>query len=128
MAFKPITTPRGSIIQGAHGKAELKWDSTFAASRNQNFTKIQKYVDSEVLRYCSPKVPFQTGMLEKSGKLGTVIGSGVVQYIAPYGKVQYYATAETRPYDSNRGGKWFERMKVTNGKDIISGAKKMAKG
>lgn len=128
MAFKQITTPRGTIIQGANGKAELKWDSAFAGKRNQNFTRIQKYVDSEVLRYCSSKVPFQTGMLEKSGKLGTVIGSGVVQYIAAYAKVQYYDTATTRAYDSNRGGKWFERMKVTNGKDIISGAKKMAKG
>lgn len=70
-------------------------------------------------------VPFQTGMLDKSGKLGTVIGSGNVQYIAPYARTQYYDTATSRPYDANRGAKWFERMKVAYKKDILSGAKKL---
>ncbi len=125
MAFKPITTPRGSIVQNKYGKAELKWDPSFAPRRNKSFTRMQKFIDSEVLRRCSPRVPFQTGMLEKSGKLGTVIGSGVVEYIAPYARMQYYSTSETRPYDPNRGAKWFERMKVAEKKDILEGARKL---
>lgn len=73
----------------------------------------------------APRVPFKTGMLEKSGKLGTKVGSGVVEYIAPYARMQYYDTAQTRPYDPNRGGKWFERMKVVEKKNILDGAKKI---
>lgn len=129
MANKQITTPRGSIIQsvtkGGKIKATLTWNPNFAAKRNQGFSRAQKFVDSEVLRYCSALVPFQTGMLDKSGKLGTVIGSGAVQYIAPYAAEQYYNTAERRPYDSNRGARWFERMKVAHKSDILNGAKKM---
>lgn len=81
-----VTTPRGQIIRtttkSGAVKAELSWNPNFAPQKSQNFTRAQKFVDSEVLRYCSAMVPFQTGMLDKSGKLGTVIGSGNVQYIA----------------------------------------------
>nr|DAU63830.1 MAG TPA: Minor capsid protein [Caudoviricetes sp.] len=124
MAFKAITTPRGSIVKGEGGMAELKWDPSFAAKKNQSFSRMQKFVDSEVLRRCSPRVPLQTGMLEKSGKLGTTVGSGIVEYIAPYAKKQYWDTSETRAYDPNRGAKWFERMKVAEKKEILDGAKK----
>lgn len=124
-----VTTPRGQIIRtttkSGAVKAELSWNQNFAPQKSQNFTRAQKFVDSEVLRYCSAMVPFQTGMLDKSGKLGTVIGSGNVQYIAPYARTQYYDTATSRPYDANRGAKWFERMKVAYKKDILSWAKKL---
>lgn len=124
-----VTTPRGQIIRtttkSGAVKAELSWNQNFAPQKSQNFTRAQKFVDSEVVRYCSAMVPFQTGMLDKSGKLGTVIGSGNVQYIAPYARTQYYDTATSRPYDANRGAKWFERMKVAYKKDILSGAKKL---
>ena len=81
-------------------------------------TEKQKIIDSEVLRMCSPMVPLRTGTLERSGTLGTLIGSGEVKYIAPYARRQYYNTATTRSYDPRRGGKWFERMKTAN-KDRI---------
>ena len=125
MAYKPITTPRGSIVVNKHGKAELTWSPSFATDRNGSFDRIQKFVDSEVLRRCSPRVPLQTGMLDRSGKLGTVVGSGEVQYIASYARAQYYNTSESRPYDANRGAKWFERMKVAEKNDILEGAKKL---
>lgn len=124
-----IITPRGRIIQTRTRKgkikAELIWDPNFAAARTKKFSRAQVFVDSEVLRYCSALIPFQTGMLDKSGKLGTVIGSGLVQYIAPYAAEQYYNTSTSRPYDANRGAKWFERMKVSYKKDILTGAQKM---
>ena len=120
-----IQTPRGCVFQTERGTAQLEWNKGFAVQRNESFTRKQKFVDSEVLRLCSPRVPFQTGMLEKSGKLGTVIGSGEVDYVAPYAAPQYYNTAETRPYDANRGAKWFERMKVADGDTILKGAEKI---
>lgn len=128
MANLKIETPMGCVFKTANGKAELTWNKNALASRQQNFQRMQIFVDSEVLRLCSPLIPFQTGMLDKSGKLGTEIGSGNVRYIAPYAAVQYYNTAESRPYDAQRGAKWFERMKAGHGKEILDGAKKMAGG
>ncbi|UVY21556.1 MAG: Minor capsid protein [Bacteriophage sp.] len=125
MALKKITAPQGSIVSNGKNKAELTWNPDFAAKRNAQFSRKQMFVDSEVLRRCSPRVPLRTGMLEKSGKLGTDVGSGEVDYIAPYAAHQYYTTSDTRPYDANRGAHWFERMKVAEKEDILRGADKI---
>lgn len=125
MAIDKISTPRGSIVRTENGGVKLEWDPSFASRQNEQFSRKQKYVDSEVLRRCSPRVPLDTGMLEKSGKLGTVIGSGEVNYIVPYAAPQYYNTSESRSYDPNRGAKWFERMKVAEKEEILEGAKKV---
>lgn len=124
MTLKKITTPRGSIIS-ENGTAELTWNPDFATKRNAQFSKKQMFVDSEVLRRCSPRVPFRTGMLEKSGILGTDVGSGEVNYIAPYAARQYYNTSDVRSYDANRGAHWFARMKVAEKDDILRGADKI---
>lgn len=119
MAFKPITNPRGSIIQGKNGKVQLVWSSSCASRMNKTLNSKQEIIDSEVLRRCAPMVPKRTGALEKSGTLGTVIGSGEVEYIAPYARPQYYNTSQTRSYDPRRGGMWFERMKAANKAAIL---------
>ena len=132
MPAPTIKTPRGEIFQvktkGGKVKAELVWNQSAISKRNQNFSRGQKFVDSEVLRYCDSLIPLQTGMLKKSGTLGTVIGSGNVQYIAPYAASQYYNTATSRPYDSNRGAKWFERMKTAHKDDIKRGLSEIVGG
>lgn len=125
MSLKKITAPQGSIVSNGKNKAELTWNPDFAAKRNAQFSRKQMFVDSEVLRRCSPRVPLQTGMLEKSGKLGTDVGSGEVDYIAPYAAYQYHVTSDTRPYDANRGAHWFERMKVAEKEDILRVADKI---
>lgn len=119
-----IDTPRGSIIQTGKTSCRLVWASDFGVRKSRMFNRKQAVVDSEVLRYCSPLVPRRTGMLEMSGTLGTVIGSGTVKYIAPYARSQYYHTAESRIYDPRRGSKWFERMKTAHKKDILRAAEK----
>ena len=124
MGTHRIDTPRGSIIRTGSTSCRLGWDSSFARERTEAFYRKQKVVDSEVLRYCSPLVPFRTSMLEKSGTLGTVIGSGEVKYITPYARFQYYRTAQTRSYDPRRGGKWFERMKTAHREDIRRAAER----
>lgn len=119
-----IDTPRGSIIKTGETSCKLVWNSDFGKKQTENFSRKQKIVDSEVLRYCSPFVPKISGMLVKSGILGTVIGSGEVKYIAPYARFQYYQTAQSRTYDSRRGGKWFERMKTAHKNDILQATEK----
>lgn len=119
-----IHTPRGSIIQTGKTSCELVWNPGFGQNRTNMFNRKQAIVDSEVLRYCNPLVPKRTSILIKSGTLGTVIGSGEVQYIAPYARRQYYRTSQSRSYDSRRGGLWFERMKTAHKKDIQRAAEK----
>lgn len=127
-----ITTPRGKVftvtLKNGSAKAVLEWAPDFGRRYTNNFSQAQKFVDSEVLRFCSARVPFQTGMLQKSGILGTVVGSGEVSYIAPYSALQYYKTAQTRPYDANRGGMWFERGKAVERERILQGARRLAGG
>lgn len=118
MPFKLIDQPENSSFSGPNGNCRISWSANFPVRMNLLMTEKQKIIDSEVLRMCSPMVPLRTGTLERSGTLGTLIGSGEVKYIAPYARRQYYNTATTRSYDPRRGGKWFERMKTAN-KDRI---------
>ena len=55
-----------------------------------NKRQAQRALDAAVLKDSAPFVPFQTGNLEKSGILGTTIGSGLIVYNAPYARAQYY--------------------------------------
>jgi Minor capsid protein len=134
-----IQTPRGFITTNRQNKAELVWDtarfsgggpgSTNNGSWQGRFNNAQRFVDSEVLRLSEPYIPLLTGTLIKSGILGTEIGSGLVQWIAPYAKAQYYSPRKpgslTGPL---RGPFWFERMKEVSGQTILTGAKKIAGG
>lgn len=123
-----IETPRGAVCQNTCGKARLTWNQGFGSMWTGRFNRAQQFVDSEVLRLSSPYVPFRTGMLDKSGTLGTQIGSGEVNWIAPYAAAQYYNTADSRSYDAQRGGHWFERMKADHRDEIVRGAKKLGGG
>lgn len=123
-----ISTPRGQIIEtrtrSGHVTTRLEWAPGFGQTYTGRFNKAQKFVDSEVLRYCDPLVPFRTGTLKRSGTLGTTIGSGKVRYIAPYAKRQYYNGRS----NGRRGRKWFERMKASHGETIRKGAARIAGG
>nr|DAH37249.1 MAG TPA: Minor capsid protein [Caudoviricetes sp.] len=105
------------------------------------YGKVQKYIDSEVLRLSSPYIPHLSGTLEKSGNLHTDVGSGEVIWNTPYARYQYYervmvgsppkqVTNIPLKYHGGglRGGFWFERMKVDHKSEIIAGAAKIAGG
>ena len=94
--------------------------------------KVQKAIDSEVLRRSDPYVPFKTGFLKKSGILGTKIGSGEVVYNAIYADKNYYHNAGKGKQGTANGGLrgkfWFERMKADHLPDILKTAKETAGG
>ena len=107
----------------------------------QDGGKVQRYIDSEVLRLSDPYIPFQSGQLKRSGTLATDIGSGEVNWSTPYARYQYYGklmignapkTLTNIDLQYHGGGKrkekWFERMKIDHKKDIIAGAAKIAGG
>lgn len=109
-----MTMPNGSVT------ARLEWKPGFAPKKKADFAKAQEFVDSECLRYMDSLTPRRTGMLVKSGTLGTVIGSGTIEYLAPYARRQYY--------EHKTKNRWFERMKVTHKEPILKGANAIAAG
>lgn len=126
-----IETPRGVVKQvktkNGEVKAKLEWNENFTKKYNNRFTKVQKYVDSTVLRFCEPYTPLVTGTLIKTGILGTIVGSGEIQYLAPYSKKVYYSnSAIGRPTGPLRGPRWFERMKADKKDEIFKGARRLA--
>ena len=105
--------------------------STNALLRKRSLNKgqnVQMFIDSEVLRRCSPMVPFRDGFLLRSGVENTKLGQGKVTYRTPYARKWYYTPANFTGAPM-RGNFWFERMKRNGGKEaILRGAAKIAGG
>lgn len=88
----------------------------------------QVFIDSEVLRRCAPYVPFDTGALNRSGVVNTVLGNGRVVYQTPYARRWYYVPANFHGAPK-RGNYFFERMKNNGGKEaILRGVAKITGG
>ncbi len=123
-----IETPRGRVIsfrtKAGEFKSKLTWGEGFGPKKKEDFTKAQEFVDSECLRYMNPLTPRLTGTMIKSASLGTVIGSGQIEYLAPYARRQYYENKS----QGDRGRLWFERMKAQHRDDIVKGAERFAAG
>lgn len=126
-----IENPKGQIVhyktKDGEVKARLTWNPGFKPDKEKKFSSAQCFVDSECLRYCNPLTPRLTGMLIKSGTLGTVIGSGSLEYLAPYARRQYYEN-QGNPKEPNRGKLWFERMKASKKETIRKGAGRIIDG
>lgn len=122
-----IENPRGTISTYTVKKGALKgmvfsrlvWAPGFKPNMENGFENAQAFVDSECIRRMNPETPRRTGALIKSATLGTVIGSGEINQIAPYARRQYYEHKEN--------SYWFERMKNRNKDSILKGAAKYVK-
>ena len=112
-AFR-VTLPNGSV------SVKLKWSPGFKAKKETDFQNAQMFVDSECLRYMNPLTPRRSGFMIKSATMGTDIGSGRIEYLAPYARRQYY--------EHKKKSHWFETMKASHKETIQRGANKIAGG
>ena len=91
--------------------------------------KVQRYVDTAVVRYCDKYVPMRSGTLKKA--IGTVYGSGKVRYNTPYATENYYRNkgrgSGGTAYGGFRGRLWFERMKAAMGVALAESVRYVAK-
>ncbi len=86
--------------------------------------RVQKFVDSEVMRQMEPYMPKQTGTMIESMVLATEVGSGEVVVNTPYaGKVSKKARK-----NGQRGAQFFERFKADCKEDILRGASEISGG
>lgn len=141
-------TPRGRVIivRTASGKwtSKLIWNNDIKRFNGQ-YSRAQVWLDNAVLKDSTPYVPMLTGALYKTGTLGTTLGEGVVQWIAPYAHYQYYGKAMSGPKYGPKyyNGKdlhinksehsqaqpfWFEAAKAQNKSIWIRGVQTLAAG
>lgn len=97
---------------------------------NNQFTKAQAILDSEVIRCSTPFVPMNTGTLMRSVQTGTIIGSGEVVWDCPYARECYYADGFNFRTDKHPDAqaRWFEVAKAAYKDEWIRTAKRNAGG
>lgn len=136
-----VETPRGAVFNTKGSLAKLEWNPDFVDNWQGAYDEAQVYVDNEVLRLSDPYTPFQSGLLKKTGALGTVPGRGEVKWNAPYARYQYYGklmigrapkqlTDEDLQHHGapKRGAFWFERMKKDKLSQILAGVRRIMRG
>lgn len=89
MAVISSNIGNAKISQSFHGAADISVDINLSRFGRQ-YHDAQVWLDNAVVKDSEPYTPMQTGVLYKSGQLGTTPGEGVVQWIAPYSRYLYY--------------------------------------
>lgn len=141
-------TPRGRVIivrtPGGKWVSKLIWNDNIKRFNGQ-YSRAQVWLDNAVLRDSNTYVPMLTGALYKTGILGTTPGEGVVQWVAPYARYQYYGKVWAGPKygpkyktdkdlhintseNSQAQSFWFEAAKAQNKSIWVRGAQHLAGG
>ncbi len=100
---------------GINFSVSVNFDAAAASARIRSaVSRAQKKLDAQVLADSNYYCPLKTGTLQKSAVIGTVIGSGVVRWVTPYARRQYYGVGFDRSKDPNPNAtaKWFEAAKA----------------
>jgi len=108
-----IIAPEPNVQLLAGSKIRFAFARNFRRRWILKHSMAQVKLDSEIIRQCEPYTPLLTGMLIKTGTIGTVIGSGKISWIAPYARRQYYSPRKPgSATGALRGPFWFERAKA----------------
>lgn len=104
------------------------------------YSRAQKWLDNQVIVDSDRHVPFRNGVLRKSARLGTKLGSGEVVWSAPYARYLYYGKVMVGPapkeltdidltyHTPGTGAYWFEKAKGICKKTWTAGVRKLAGG
>ena len=96
-------------------EAKIEFDvSKLKAKSEADILRRQKILDSLVLRDSNLFCPQDTGTLQRSAEIHTVIGSGEVVWQTPYAAYQYYNWKGIQGHNDNprATSKWFETAKA----------------
>lgn len=141
MSHIVIETPQATVVVTKNGVASFVWNKNFVPKWTRQYQNAQVYLDGEVLRLSEPYMPKDKGVLIRSGRLFTEVGSGLVQWSTPYARYVYegkvmvgrkpkVVTNKDLRYQGapKRGAHWFTRMMEVNGKRLIQRTAKIAGG
>lgn len=75
---------------------------------------VQARLDAQVLKDSNYYCPMDTGILQKSAIIHSVLGSGLLVWQTPYAREQYYNEGYTHAQSRNPNatGRWFESAKA----------------
>lgn len=79
-----VKQPKNSEFAG-HLDVKVEWNPDFAKEMNQRMYQIQCVIDSDVIKFMTPYIPYRTGFLStKALTIPTVIGEGEIRQLGPY--------------------------------------------
>ena len=113
-----VEFPQGKIyVSDKNGKAYIEYNKSYVNKFNNNLNKEQVFLDNKVIMYLQEYVSYKTGTQEKSIRLTSDPGSGLVHINVPYAEIQAYSK-RIKKRVGKRGTYPFERMKADK-KDTI---------
>ena len=114
-----VEFPQGKIYvsQGGNGKAYIEYNKSYVNKFNNDLNKTQVFLDNKVIMFLQEYVSYKTGTQEKSIRLTSDPGSGLVHINVPYAEYQAYSK-RIKKRVGKRGTRPFERMKADK-KDTI---------
>ena len=114
-----VEFPQGKIYvsQNGKGKAYIEYNKSYVNKFNNNLNKEQVFLDNKVIMHLQEYVSYKTGTQEKSIRLTSDAGSGLVHINVPYAEYQAYSK-RIKKRVGKRGTYPFERMKADK-KDTI---------
>ena len=95
--------------------AKIDFDVSKLKGKTQaDIARRQKKLDAMVLRDSNLFCPKDTGTLQRSAIIHTVIGSGEIEWHTPYAAFQYYNWKGIQGHNRNprATSKWFETAKA----------------
>ena len=114
-----VEFPQGRIYvtDGGNGKAYIEYNKSYVNKFNNDLNKTQVFLDNKVIMFLQEYVSYKTGTQEKSIRLTSDAGSGLVHINVPYAEYQAYSK-KIKKRVGKRGTYPFERMKADK-KDTI---------
>ena len=114
-----VEFPQGKIYvsQGGNGTAYIEYNKSYVNKFNNNLNKEQVFLDNKVIMFLQEYVSYKSGTQEKSIRLTSDPGSGLVHINVPYAEYQAYSK-KIKKRVGKRGTYPFERMKADK-KDTI---------
>ena len=114
-----VEFPQGRIYvtDGGNGTAYIEYNKSYVNKFNNDLNKTQVFLDNKVIMFLQEYVSYKTGTQEKSIRLTSDPGSGLVYINVPYAEYQAYSK-RIKKRVGKRGTKPFERMKADK-KDTI---------
>ena len=114
-----VEFPQGKIYvsQNGKGRAYIEYNKSYVNKFNNNLNKEQVFLDNKVIMYLQEYVSYKSGTQEKSIRLTSDTGSGLVHINVPYAEIQAYSK-RIKKRVGKRGTYPFERMKADK-KDTI---------
>ena len=114
-----VEFPQGKIYvsQNGNGKTYIEYNKSYVNNFNNDLNKTQVFLDNKVIMFLQEYVSYKTGTQEKSIRLTSDAGSGLVHINVPYAEYQAYSK-RIKKRVGKRGTYPFERMKADK-KDTI---------